>query len=382
MLKHRISLEKVLPFPLLLVTSVLVLLVMIYFGFRLKGFKLDNHVQWIEDGPGIIFNPSSIAYTEGFFPSVGSDSRNGISLEFAIAPKSINTYSFKNLILIHAGTDKNQLIVGQWRSSLVVMNGDDYSNKRKTPKLYFKLEEKIDEPQLITIVSNSKGTSVYINGQLRRTKKSLILRFPSVEKQGRLVIGNSLQLNHPWDGKLFGLTVYDYALSDVMIKRHQNAWHMGADFKAFGSDSPQALFAFDHGNGNKAYNHGRSGFELLIPARVKKLDVQLLTWPNVKTTRLDAFLKDVFVNLFGFLPLAFILFATLDRLKWTRYKYLWGGVICFCFSFSFLIETIQAWIPSRNSSMLDLVLNTIGSALGVMIYSMLKRHSEPERGTL
>jgi glycopeptide antibiotics resistance protein len=41
-----------------------------------------------------------------------------------------------------------------------------------------------------------------------------------------------------------------------------------------------------------------------------------------------------------------------------------------CFLLSLAIELAQAWIPSRSSQMLDLMLNTLGGATGVALQRM------------
>jgi glycopeptide antibiotics resistance protein len=50
----------------------------------------------------------------------------------------------------------------------------------------------------------------------------------------------------------------------------------------------------------------------------------------------------------------------------------WIAVLI-AFSFSLGIEIFQAWIPSRDSSSLDLLLNTMGGFLGVVVYCRLVR---------
>jgi glycopeptide antibiotics resistance protein len=39
-----------------------------------------------------------------------------------------------------------------------------------------------------------------------------------------------------------------------------------------------------------------------------------------------------------------------------------------CFAISLSIEIVQAWLPSRSSQTLDVILNTTGALIGAMIY--------------
>jgi VanZ family protein len=42
-----------------------------------------------------------------------------------------------------------------------------------------------------------------------------------------------------------------------------------------------------------------------------------------------------------------------------------------CFSVSLLIEIVQAWMPSRSSASLDLLLNTLGALIGAALCKSL-----------
>jgi glycopeptide antibiotics resistance protein len=41
-----------------------------------------------------------------------------------------------------------------------------------------------------------------------------------------------------------------------------------------------------------------------------------------------------------------------------------------CGAISLTIELAQAWIPSRSSQMLDLILNTLGGGIGVLLHGL------------
>lgn len=70
------------------------------------------------------------------------------------------------------------------------------------------------------------------------------------------------------------------------------------------------------------------------------------------------------LNLIGFVPLGFMLCAVVGRGEgaWRRYGWLAAVVLAFLFSLS--LEVVQAWIPTRSSSLWDLVLNTVGAGVG------------------
>ena len=72
-----------------------------------------------------------------------------------------------------------------------------------------------------------------------------------------------------------------------------------------------------------------------------------------------------------FIPFGFVLSATLIKLGGTFEKNDVLITVVLCFTLSLFIEIVQAWIPSRSSSMLDLILNTLGALIGAIILSFL-----------
>jgi len=45
--------------------------------------------------------------------------------------------------------------------------------------------------------------------------------------------------------------------------------------------------------------------------------------------------------------------------------------VILCFAVSLAIEIVQAWVPSRSSDSIDLMLNTLGGFSGAMMYKHL-----------
>ncbi len=82
-------------------------------------------------------------------------------------------------------------------------------------------------------------------------------------------------------------------------------------------------------------------------------------------------IKDIIINLLGFIPFGFVLSATLSKLGGMFRKYGIFLAVGVCFAVSLVIEVTQAWIPSRNSDLLDLVFNTSGGWIGAVIYATI-----------
>src|SRR5207237_10630894 len=117
----------------------------------------------------------------------------------------------------------------------------------------------------------------------------------------------------------------------------------------------------------------RSEPELTIPASYSILHPLFLTptWKEFAPTRW--YISDLVVNVLGFIPLGFLICATListhGRKRSTSLAGLAGLLL------SLLIEVLQAHIPMRNSGTTDLITNTIGAVIGAALYCVFLGYS-------
>ena len=355
----------------LLVLTTLVLTGMLYFGIRFKGFRPANQIQWLASPSGIHFSRFGVAFTDAFFsPSPSSEPQAaGLAIEMAIQPAVSRYPDFRFILVVHDGADDRQLVVGQWLNALIIMNGDDYDGKRGVPKINVDLGAQREGPHLVTIVSGAAGTRVYLDGQLTKSNPNLHLQYPGQGGNTRLVVGNSVTARHPWNGSMFDLAMYAKMLADEKIIAHYVSWRNDHSLGGVNAESPRVLYLFEGGQGNRVANQAGNDFDLKVPARVTVLQKRFLELPEWDFSRRDLF-KDMVVNLFGFIPLGLILCATMDQMGVGFKRYNWQISIFLAFLFSLGLETAQAWIPSRSSSMLDLLLNTLGAGIGAVGYKI------------
>jgi hypothetical protein len=347
-----------------------VVISMLYFGFRLKGYRPANNVHWVDSGPGISFGRFGIAYTEPIvWNSPGG--KDAFSLEIALQPDSLSG-GFHFVMVAHGGDDAHQLLIGQWQSSIIAMHGDDYDNRRRSPKVTVDVRDAVNEPALLSLVSGNKGTRLYLNGELKRENSALQLRWPDAGAGAHLVLGNSVYGHNYWRGAVTGMAVYAHALSREQVYRNYRAWRQRGDFSFAQPHATELLFLLDEGGGEIARDRSGNDRHLMVPAGMKILKKEILM-PQWQMGRLQWYYeKDAFVNFFGFWPLGFLLAAALERSRRFRKYYIAGAVIC-GFLFSLSIELGQVWIPSRTSSLLDLILNTLGALFGILLYAALRK---------
>jgi hypothetical protein len=356
--------------------AVAVLTGILIFGLNPQGYKFSNEVSWITDQPGIRFGKYGIAYTNSFYIMIGDNASkpNSFSIELALKPANYHEKGTNFILVLHNGRDRSQLLIWQYHSWIILMNGDDYDHRRRTKRIAVNIASQSPTTRFITVTTGKEGTDVYLDGRFVRRKKDLILKIPDSGKT-RLLVGNSIYGKQSWQGDVYGLAFYGYILTAQDIKRHFNRWSQDRNFSFANKDNPVALYYFDEKAGGIAIDHADGKHHLEIPATMRIFKKKILSSDGSGFKFNRSAYEDNILNLFGFIPFGFILAATLIKLGGTLEKHYFFITVSFCFAVSLIIEILQAWLPSRSSSMPDLIFNTFGALIGVVILRFFIRSS-------
>jgi len=111
---------------------------------------------------------------------------------------------------------------------------------------------------------------------------------------------------------------------------------------------------------------------LEVPERVT-LANNILALPDWNVLKKGSLRSDIIVNVLGFVPLGFLFAFWRGQVNGSRR---WGSYL-FAISMGGLIslgiEVGQAYIPVRDSSLLDLICNTGGTGIGVLTLALFVR---------
>ncbi|MBN1625414.1 MAG: VanZ family protein [Deltaproteobacteria bacterium] len=360
-------------FILLIAFSLAILIITLYFGLSGKGFHFSNNVAWLKNEPGIRFGNYGIAYAliDNYQIKNAISATGHFSIETAFKPEDFDTAGFDLILSLHDGKDDSQLIVGQYRSHIIVMNGDDYSNKRKIKRISADIFSDPPKKLLLTITNGDEGTRLYADGMLIASRQDLNLRMPQGDNI-RVTLGNSVYGKSSWRGEIYGLALYKGILDRETIEESFNSWPKDRIFPFQEDQNPFLFFTFDEGNGPEATDHVTGTQKLKMPPGFHVLKKRLiaLSWSDFQASK--GFFTDFIINLLGFIPLGFILCALFSGSGgiFQKKAILFSAVLCF--SISLFIEIAQAWIPSRSSQGLDLILNTTGALIGTTICRYFK----------
>jgi len=341
------------------------------FGLIPKSLNLLNGVNWISNQAGIRFSNYGIAYTNPFSYPVGDNTSktNCFSIEVALKPAGYQTKGATFIFSLHDGKDHNQLLMWQYHSWIIIMNGDDYDHKRGTERIAVDISSMPSKILLITVTTGEKSTEIYLDGQFV-IRKYFSLKIPNGSKSS-LVLGNSVYGRSPWHGDIYGLAFFGYTLTAQDAALHFDRWVQNNNFSFVKKEEPFILYVFDENVGERVFDHAGGNNNLIIPSRMQILKKTFLFSENTILRFNRSLFIDSIINILGFIPLGFILSATFVKIGGTFDKHNILISVLFCFAVSLSIEIFQAWIPTRNSDILDLIFNTIGALVGATMYRFL-----------
>lgn len=349
--------------------SVAILLVTLFIGLRPMGYDFSNHVSWLEEKSGLHFGVTSLAYSrlDKKLYDRKLAGRGVFSIQLLIKPANYDLNTFNHIFSIHAGSNRRQLVIGQWRSHIIVMNGDDYAHRKKIKRIHAQIPDDNRQALRFTVTSGSAGARIYFDETLMQSEPDIDLRIPE-GGEPLLSLGNSVYGTNSWQGDILGLAIYNHELSQATLTGRNDS-RLGTT--AQNNTKPVLLYRFNEQTGATVTDRASRTFHLQIPARMRVLKKIILAkpWPERGITR--SLIQDATINLAGFIPLGFIFaltfftsFAGLSRKQAILLS------VSICFATSLFIEMLQGWMATRSSQSLDLILNTLGAWLGALFIKM------------
>ena len=342
--------------------------VTIAFGLWPRGYTFVNETRHTSDARAIEFGRYGLIYSRPFVPERFFQS-NEFSLEMAFEPAPMNSGGFKSILMIHNGQDLEQFMVGQWKSWIIAMNGDDYNTRRRLPRISARVRPG-DRVRFFTLVSGPKSTRVYIDGILKREIHGKpFLHIP--KGKARLLIGNSVYGVNGWNGAIYGLAFYNRSLSRSEVREHYRQWHREDSLKFARHHDPVFLYLFSKDSFSRQVKDlGIAGKDLEDPRIMPVFKMKFFTLRTDFSTVGPVFFKDILINFLGFMPIGFASMLFIYGTGWFTFRKAALISLLFSFSLSLFIEFCQAWLPSRNSDILDLIFNTLGAVAGIGLYRL------------
>ena len=322
-----------------------------------------NQVTWFAGGNGLHFGRHGTILSSGKFKAANAQADASFSFEVWLEPEF--TAASGTLFAFYAPGSPRQFSLDQSLSDLALRSDiPDGRYRTRTTRLYVDDVFRRGKRLFITVTSNGGQTSVYIDGVRARTTRKFPLS--SQDFDGELVIANSPVDGNSWSGGLRGLAFYNLNLTPAQVNRHFATWTTKGRPEVSENERVVALYLFDERAGRVIHNQVSSGTDLYIPDRYLVLDQALLTpfWKEFRPTW--SYWNDVLVNIAGFVPFGFVFcayFSLAGRCKRPALVAILLGL-----TVSLMIETLQAYLPTRGSGTTDVITNTLGTGFGVWLY--------------
>lgn len=341
---------------------------LLFVGWWPFSFHPINHVGWVQDRAGLDFKPAGIVFDPQLLsvPAVErpSDQPVAFSVELWVKPGLDPGNDLFHILTIDDGRRLPNLVLCQWRSELLLRTREQGSQRGFREVGVGEILQ-TQKARFIAVTDGPSGTVFYADGL---PVASFSRHAPSARSlSGRLILGNSVDGKHPWNGQVFGLAVFSRVLDATEVMGHHLAWTNCLAGGLVSEPGLTALYLFDQRSGLWADDHSPNRHRLFIPSRYEVLRKVVLSppWEDFPLSRSG--LGDVVINILGFVPFGFCVFCfrrmmTPGRPYWNVLLTLVIGAVV-----SLLIEFVQVWLPDRCSSSMDLICNIGGTFSGALL---------------
>lgn len=195
----------------------------------------------------------------------------------------------------------------------------------------------------LLVSSEGKRTHVYVDGKIVESRSDFSLLGPDNKFVGRLAIGNSADGTRPFTGEIRSIGIFD-------------TFHRA---KSSSLATAKPVFHFDMSTATAPV--GLLVSETFEPAKRKVLN-------PVNAVHLDKanYRSDIVVNSLGFIPVG-LCFAAVARRRLKSFVPVLVFVGVASFGLSMSIEWMQGYMVHRDSSQLDVLLNTLSGCVAVIV---------------
>jgi VanZ family protein len=342
-------------------------------------FHAHNKAQWSPDGEGLHFEPLAIVTSSGTI-SLGSapPGANGTeaicSIEMLISTEMEATSSIRSLISIYDGSFPENLFAAQWKDAFLVRIPLAPSHgRRKYREIGVDNALPPGKRRHLAITFGAGGTSLYIQGRLAETYPRLALRPGSLE--GELIVGDSANGSPAFTGTLFGLALFNRTLGPTDVDRHRLLWETGRAGEIAAERGLAGLYLFNQAQGSMVADLSPFARTLVIPEYYRLIHKRLLVPPWANSGGALSQIQDITLNILGFVPFGFFCFVWRRGRGRGRASSV-AAALAASVIVSAAIEVTQVFLPTRSSSLTDLMCNIAGGCVGVAMAIKRKNATE------
>ncbi len=351
----------------LIITFLIITTITLTFGLLPRG---DFDANWVEyDQSNNATWIGEYGYAIGQLPEITNQPSNNINTRFdlTLTMREQLGPTFRILIYVGENCESEPLIIGQWRTHLIVMQGCDFPNTSGRVRLSTDIAAYLRTKTTISIILGHSNNKLLINDKLVSTKSSSVYKAPSAIESS-IIVGNAPDGQHGWSGSISSLSIKQVSETNGIsntIRDYQFGEYYGARTIIDASAAGSSLSVPSPGIFQKQIRLARTSIKSLLKAH-----------------RID-----VAINLIGFMPMGFVSSLLLYGCVGFQGRALLLTTLIVACVVSLSIELSQVYIAGRKSNLHDLLLNIAGGLLGYIVFCGIvtlhswgaKRDSVPEQ---
>jgi VanZ family protein len=323
-----------------------------------------NAVNWLGSGNGLLFGKHGSIVSASPFKARAAQGDNSCSLQIWLEPSRIDSPAGGMILAFYSPESQvAPFALRQFQGGLVLEHKSQGISGKRT-EIYVGNVLNVEKPVLVTITSSEAGTATYADGRLVKRVENFAIS--NQDLTGQFVIGNAPTTAYSWSGQLKGLAIYNRELSAAEVSQSSVDWTNGSYLDSAKHEDAAARYLFNEGHGNVVRNEVDSSTDLLIPERFFVLHPEFLERPWDEYRPDWRYWKNIAINVVGFIPLGFVFYAYFSQVQ--KCENPAALTIAIGFAVSLTIEVLQAFLPTRDSGMTDLITNTFGTAVGAMAF--------------
>ena len=323
----------------------------------------SNQVKWLKTRNGLQFGRHGSAVASKPIQCSSLDNASA-TLEIWLNPASSENSS-TILSFDASGHPGEPFSLRQRGEALIIRrNNVDPQGISRTALFYLDHVFHQNNAVFLTIALNSREALTYVNGTLAKISP---LSGAWNDLTGRAVLANVPTANDSWSGEILGLAIYQYELTASQVTANYESWKTRSKPVRISSKANAAdIYLFDEHSGAIAHNLYDASICFIIPTHYFILHPRflLVPWKEYHPT-VRGYWYDIGINIIGFVPLGLCFFMYFSLFGWVRYPGI-ATVILGLFM-SLAIELLQVFLPTRSSDMTDVITNTLGTTIGVII---------------
>jgi VanZ family protein len=347
--------------------------------------SFKNNARWIDNSNGIEFlergQAISNSLSHAFYDRLIKGS--GLTIALWLQTEDLRQFGPARILSYSIDPSLRNFTVGQSRDKLVFrLRTTKTSLNGTNPHLIVDDVFNYKGIQHMVIMYDFMKQQVYINGELKAQSEVLKGDFSNWDPSCILAIGNEVTGDRPWKGKIYYAAIFNRPLTEQEIRQSylSGPWHKtntglpvlrrkeNTKHIASKEGGPVVRYLFDEGKGTVIHDSGliSKPVNLFMPEYIRH-KIKPFLGVSMDYLQSRSGFSDLIINILIFIPLGILIHGMLRSrfgitLKMSLAVLLAGTL------FSLGIESIQHFSVTRNSSLIDVSTNTIGTVLGIVMY--------------